>query len=55
MPDFEIRLFYSDGTLALVLVSHHQTEQQADAYARRLVTNLTRYEIRRIMGPENKG
>jgi hypothetical protein len=47
MPDFEIRLFYSDGSLALVHVSHHLTEQQADAHARRIVNDLARYEIRR--------
>ena len=55
MPDFEIRLYYSDGSLALVLVSPHLTEQQADAHARRLVTDLARYEIRRAASaPEDK-
>jgi hypothetical protein len=48
VPDFEIRLYYSDGSLALVHVSHHLTEQQADAHARRIVNDLARYEIRRV-------
>jgi hypothetical protein len=49
MPDFEIRLYYSDGSLALVHISHHLTEQQADAHARRIVNDVARYEIRRIV------
>jgi hypothetical protein len=50
MPDYEIRLYHSDGSLALVHVSHHNTDQEADAHARRITTDLARYEIRRA-GP----
>ncbi len=47
MPDYEIRLFHSDGSLALVHVSHHETDAQAHAHAQRILNDLSRYEVRR--------
>lgn len=46
MPDYEIRLFHADGSLALVHVSSHETEQEAATHARILVRDHARYEVR---------
>lgn len=47
MPDYEIRLFHADGSLALVHMSHQESDDEAHAYAKRLLRDLSRYEIRR--------
>ncbi len=48
MPDYEIRLYHSDGTLTLVHVCHHAGDDAAHEHARRLLNDLSRYELRRI-------
>ncbi len=47
MPDYEIRLFHADGTLAVVHVSHHVSDEEAHSQAHRLKGDHARYEIRR--------
>jgi len=47
MPDYEIRLYHSDGSLALVHVCHHDADDAAHEHARRLLNDLSRYELRR--------
>jgi hypothetical protein len=47
MPDYEIRLYHRDGSLALVHVSHHETDEDAHAQARQLREEYLRYELRR--------
>ncbi|MBS0470743.1 MAG: hypothetical protein JSR60_06700 [Proteobacteria bacterium] len=47
MPDYEIRLFHADGSLALVHVSHHENDEEAHSHARRLLSDLARYELHR--------
>ena len=46
MPDYEIRLFNADGTLAVVHMSHHDSDEDAIAQARNLIGGHARYEIR---------
>lgn len=46
MPDYEIRLFNADGSLAVVHVSHHQTEAEALRRARQLASDHARFEVR---------
>src|SRR6185312_8226498 len=46
MPDYEIRLFHADGSLAVVHVSSHETQDEAAAHARLLVRDHARYEVR---------
>jgi hypothetical protein len=46
MPDYEIRLFNADGTLAIVHMSHHDSDDDAVAQARGLIGGHARYEIR---------
>ena len=48
MPDYEIRLYRADGTLALVHMSHQENDEDAHDNARRLLTDLSRYELRRM-------
>ncbi|MEI9991222.1 MAG: hypothetical protein WDM86_14395 [Rhizomicrobium sp.] len=55
MPDYEIRLYHSDGSLALVHVCHHDGDDAADAHARRLLHDMARYEIRRAGEPAADG
>ncbi|HEY0302095.1 MAG TPA: hypothetical protein VGC36_12200 [Rhizomicrobium sp.] len=55
MPDYEIRLYHADGSLALVHVSHQDTDELAHDYAKRLVNDLSRYEIRRSGAVINGG
>jgi hypothetical protein len=47
MPDYEIRLYHADGSLALVHMSHLDSDDEAHAYAKRLLSDLSRYEISR--------
>jgi hypothetical protein len=46
MPDYEIRLFHADGSLAVVHVSSHASEEEAAKHARLLVRDHARYEVR---------
>lgn len=55
MPDYEIRLFHADGSLALVHMSHHDSDEAAHDHARRVVSDLSHYEIRRAGAPPNDG
>ena len=47
MPDYEIRYFNSDGSLSVVRVSHHLSDEEAHSHARRMKGEHARYEIRR--------
>jgi hypothetical protein len=47
MPDYEIRLFNADGTLAVVHVSHHESDEEARSHARKLTGEHARYEVHR--------
>ncbi len=46
MPDYEIRLFHADGSLAVVHVSSHDNEDEAATHARMLVRDHARFEVR---------
>jgi hypothetical protein len=50
MPDYEIRFFHADGALAVVHMSTHDTDDEAHAHARRIMTDHARYELRRGNG-----
>jgi hypothetical protein len=54
MPDYEIRLFHADGSLAVVHVSSHQSDEEALSHARGLVGDHARFEVlhggRRLSG-----
>ena len=47
MPDYEIRLFHTDGTLAVVHMSHYTSDEEAHSHARRLKGDHARYELQR--------
>ena len=47
MPDYEIRFFHADGSLAVVHVSHHHSDEEAHSHARRLKSDHVRYELHR--------
>jgi hypothetical protein len=47
MPDYEIRFFHVDGSLAVVHVSHHESDDEAHSHARRLQDDHARYELHR--------
>ena len=47
MPDYEIRLFHADGSLAVVHVSHHESDEEAHSQARRVKSDHARYELHR--------
>jgi len=56
MPDFEIRYFNADGSLALVHISNHATVDDAAEHAKRNLGSHARFEIRDGDGsplPEN--
>ena len=46
MPDYEIRLYRSDGNLAIVHMSCHESDGEALAHARSIMGDNTRFEIR---------
>jgi hypothetical protein len=46
MPDFEIRYFHADGSLALVRMSYHASEQEAREHALHHQQDHARFEIR---------
>jgi hypothetical protein len=45
LPDFEIRYFNADGTLAVVYVAHCASIEEADEHARLYQQNFARFEI----------
>ena len=48
MPDFEIRYFHADGSLAMVRVTSRPTKTDAEACARRDQEAHPRFEVREI-------
>lgn len=46
MPDFEIRYFRADGTLALVHITVQPSEGHAREYAQRQQSDHARFELR---------
>jgi hypothetical protein len=46
MPDYEIRYFLADGSLALVHISSHASENEAREHARVHQQDFVRFEIR---------
>ncbi|HWD26189.1 MAG TPA: hypothetical protein VG387_03425 [Rhizomicrobium sp.] len=47
MADYEIRLFHADGSLAVVHVSVHESDEEAHSHARRVKSDHARYELHR--------
>ncbi len=47
MPDYEIRLFNGDNSLAVVHISHCHSDEEALSHARRLNGEHARFEIHR--------
>ncbi|HXC53668.1 MAG TPA: hypothetical protein VNU97_00075 [Rhizomicrobium sp.] len=47
MPDYEIRFFNADGSLAVVHMTSHESDEEAHSHARRLKGGHHRYEIHR--------
>jgi hypothetical protein len=47
MPDFEIRYFLADDSLALVRVNAFASDAEAEVYARANQEHYARFEIRR--------
>ncbi|MGH6872738.1 MAG: hypothetical protein ACREHE_14650 [Rhizomicrobium sp.] len=50
MPDFEIRYFHADGSLALVHVTAAPTDEDALKHARLHQQHYNRFEVRRADG-----
>jgi hypothetical protein len=50
VPDFEIRYFHADGTLAVVHVTSHPTHAEAIEHARRHQHPHDRFEVMEV-GP----
>ena len=48
MPDFEIRYFHADGSLAVVHVTSHDFLSQAEEYARGHQGGYARFEVQEI-------
>lgn len=48
MPNYEIRYFNADGSLALIHMTTQPTQEDADAHARENQGTHARYEIRQI-------
>jgi hypothetical protein len=46
MPDYEIRYFHADGTLAVIHMSIHNSAQEAAKYARLNLKDHARFEVR---------
>jgi hypothetical protein len=47
MPDYEIRFFHADGTLAIVHMSTYDSDDDAHEHAKGLMADHASYEIRR--------
>ena len=45
MPDFEIRYFHTDGTLAVIRMTTHGTREEAEAHARHHQQSHARFEV----------
>lgn len=50
MPDFEIRYFHPDGTLAVVHLTSHETRDAAEHHAKAHQHPHDRFEIHEIKG-----
>jgi hypothetical protein len=50
MPDFEIRYFNADGTLANIVMTSYASDDEALDHARRNIEHHARFEIRRGNG-----
>jgi hypothetical protein len=48
MPDFEIRYFHADGSLAMVRVTSRPTKAEAEACARQDQEHYTHFEVREV-------
>jgi len=46
VPDFEIRYFYADGTLAVIRMTSLDTREEAEAHARHHQQHHARFEVR---------
>ena len=46
VPDFEIRYFHADGTLAVIRMTKHGTREEAEAYATHHQHGYARFEVR---------
>jgi hypothetical protein len=46
MPDYEVRYFHADGTLAIVHMVSHASEDDAHEHARRNQKDHARFELR---------
>jgi hypothetical protein len=55
MPDFEIRYFLADDSLALVRVNSFASDAEAEAYARANQEHYVRFEVRRFDGLPAEG
>ena len=54
MPDFEIRYFHADGSLALVRMSWHESEAEAREHARNHQQEHARFELRAPDGAQRR-
>ena len=45
MPDFEIRYFHADGTLAIVHITVCDSAAEAEEHARQHQQNYSRFEV----------
>ena len=46
MPDFEIRYFNADGTLAVIHMTTHGSREEAEAHALHHLQSHARFEVR---------
>jgi hypothetical protein len=46
VPDFEIRYFHADGSLAVIRVTSHGTREEAETHARLHQQGHARFELR---------
>ncbi len=53
MPDYEIRYYRADGSLALVHITIQPSERHAREYAQRNLSDHTRFELR-MNGPRTQ-
>jgi hypothetical protein len=45
VPDFEIRYFNTDGTLAVIRMTSHGTREDAEAHAKHHQQHYARFEV----------
>jgi hypothetical protein len=53
VPDFEIRYFHADGTLAIIRMTSHPTHDDAVEDARRNQSSHHRFEVHQA-GPQRR-